>query len=339
VAQLVKKKKKDKNPQKLGVTSKSVPKETVVTVTAPDSLLLLKIRVKNELLNYATWLRDGPTWAGRSAEVQTRLIQARTVLGHAEHLHNEACKLHHQSVFSKWKRQDSQQYEKDHGPSIRETVDGIRADFGTIDELVQEPPVPPRTWGNFMGDTNSYTYHAGTKSDPIPVVWYKDETHYAPIKIKSKTYTYPKGPEVQGRLKKYKIAVDGRYRFKLGDVIENRKMNEKRTTQVDINYALKQAGASMAGLDGDHVRDLGFGGVDSDKNYWPLKAEINRRPFLGWRATYGVNYISQNNVPSTAALGALNGKFLKIKAFMDGGAANVPAEGNTPDSKSGSTTV
>lgn len=64
-------------------------------------------------------------------------------------------------------------------------------------------------------------------------------------------------------------------------------------------------------------------------------AKVNRRPFLGWRSNYGVNYISSSDNYVTAALGALAGKYLKIKALMGAGDGNVPAEGVRPDPKAG----
>lgn len=310
-----------------------------VHLTAPDSLIRLRVTVNNEVKNYATWLRDDDTWNWRSQEVKNGRQQALILLASAEEMHSEAIKMYPDNIMKKWSRREVSDYEKQNKAGIDGEINKIRNKIAGIDDLVKEPGVPPKVWNQFMGDT-SLTYHKGTQGDPIPVVWYKEETHYDPIKIKGKDYTYPEGPDVQGRLKKYKIEVDPKYRYSVGSVIKNEKKQEKRTTQVDINYALKQAGANLNGLDGDHVTDLGFGGIDSEKNYWPLKAEVNRRPFLGWRSTYGVNYIDQSSQYKTATLGALNGKYLKIKGFMaKNNNASIPDEGAVPDKKSGTDTI
>lgn len=339
IAQLGKgerRKKKGKGRKKIIDPLKN-KKETInVEVTAPNSLVLLRVVLLKQLQNYGDWLRDNDTWSYRTNVVQINRKTAISKLVEAEKLFDEAKAKFNENIMQSWTRSEVKDYEKANGATIHDYVKRVRDVFGEIDELVQEPPVPPKTWVGFMGDINDLrNYHDGTQLDPIPVVWYKQESDYKPIKIKSKVYTFPDGPTVRGRLKKYDIKVDSDFRFEEGTIFKNEKVQDKRTTQVDINYALKQAGANLNGLDGDHVTDLGFGGVDTAKNYWPLKAEINRRPFHGWRSTYGINYIDSKGQPKTAALGALTGKWLEIKDFMPPGNVNVPAEGVTPDEKSG----
>lgn len=334
------KKSRIKKPDKFALIGKH--KEADVHITVPQSLARFVSVTPKQILNYYDWLFSDDNWVGRSKAVLKNRTKAKKKLELADQTYNNAFaklkeKDDYRDLLAKWSRKEARDYDTAHQDEINEVIAAIHLLLAEIDELVHEPPPPPKTWASFMGDQTALGkyYDGSSPAKAIPVVWYKEESNYEAIHLKGKTYDFPEGPIVQGRLKKYTVKVDDRYRFKVGTVFKNEKMQEKRTTQVDINYALKKAGASLAGKDGDHVTDLGFGGVDSEKNYWPLKAEINRRPFLGWRSTYGINYIDSKGQPKTAALGTLTGKWLKIKAFMAPGDSNAPDEGVKPEEKSG----
>jgi hypothetical protein len=331
----------------------AMPIKVTLGATASKSEEMLHVVLHRQLYSYGDWLSDNTSWAGRDQKV---LVNREAALK----LANEAHEIYTQCVQAvsvlMAPTLDSSIADVPPARSYRALRRGGRTEllikgvvdqckeqmhtlFAAIDGLVTEPPVPPKTWNTFMGDQQTYAYHTGTSGDPIPVLWYKHENYYQPMTVQGKQYAYPNGPTVKGRAKKYDVTVASKFRYHLGSVLENTKKNETRATQVDINYALTKAGARLNGLDGDHVKDLGFGGSDIASNYWPLAAHINRRPFLGWRSNYGVNYISSNGQYSTAALGSLTGKYLKIKGFMDAGSDNVPAEGMKPDPKSGTDTV
>ena len=90
--------------------------------------------------------------------------------------------------------------------------------------------------------------------------------------------------------------------------------------------------------DGDHVRDLGFGGTDTIENYWPLNPDVNRRAFMGYNGFYKLNLLEKSAPTSgydtgvAMRLGGLIGKYFYIKDFMPAtGAGSVPAESGTTD--------
>jgi hypothetical protein len=327
----------------------AMPIKVTLGDTASKSEEMLHVVLHRQLYSYGDWLSDDKTWAGRDPKVLVNREAALKLANEAHAIYTQCV----QAVSALMAQVIPDVPSARRYPALRRggtteflikgVVEQCRKQmhelFGKIDGLVTEPPVPPKTWNTFMGDQQKYVYHTGTSGDPIPVLWYKHESYYQPITVQGKHHAYPNGPTVKGRAKKYDVTVASKFRYGLGTVLENTKKNETRATQVDINYALTKAGATLNGLDGDHVTDLGFGGSDIASNYWPLAAHINRRPFLGWRSNYGVNYISSNGQYSTAALGSLTRKYLIIKGFMDVGSANVPAEGMTPDPKSGTHTV
>lgn len=101
--------------------------------------------------------------------------------------------------------------------------------------------------------------------------------------------------------------------------------NETREGQKELNKLLNEHAlvrrknkwvenplSAKGGFDGDHIKDLGFGGKDNAQNYWPLAANINRRAFNG----YNSHYISQRNLVAKA-VGGLIGKYFKVKGYMD----------------------
>src|SRR5262249_16881488 len=158
-------------------------------------------------------------------------------------------------------RFETKAWEQTHGPKVEEFREAVKSELANIDEKVREPPVPPRQFGQFFGDSNQPDlYHTGEASDPIPIVFSKSEDDYQPIQAGGKTYTYPNGPEVRGRNAEYDLKVHSKYQYKEGKLLKNVKgagAETSRETQVDINFALQQSGVNMKGLDGDHVQDLG----------------------------------------------------------------------------------
>jgi hypothetical protein len=70
-----------------------------------------------------------------------------------------------------------------------------------------------------------------------------------------------------------------------------------RPTQRALNGVLAMLGHNLPAHneDGDHVRDLGFGGTDTIDNYWPLDSVVNRLAYNGWRSLYLLNYKKKQN--------------------------------------------
>ena len=327
----------------------------------PDIIYRLHNLLPADVKNYKEWLSDDASWEKRVEEVKEReeknklpkhetlarkLSKAKKYILNAEKLLKDAQdrfpKLPERATNAEL-RSKSLEFEKENGAKIEEIIEKIMQKLVSIDGLVKEPPVPPKTWSDFMGNRNKLSDYKDGKNKPIPIVFYKSVSDYKPIivpvntdsRVVPGTYNFPNGPTVYGRKGKYSLIVKNSNIFHVGSILENSKDSNTRTTQIDINHALKEAGVQMKGLDGDHVRDLGFGGTDTPNNYWPLKSKINRRPFLGWRGSYGLNCIDGTGVPKTKSITALTGKKLIIKASMSASEDNVPEEGVKPEEKSG----
>jgi hypothetical protein len=317
--------------------------------TPPDEVTQLHDQLPKQLVSYEVWLDDEPTWAQRSEGVRAKRKAAVLHVGKLRARLAQWQKAYPADL--RLSRPQARQFQRGHAVDIARFADAFKDALAEVDRHVREAPPPPKHWDAFMGDAkHPEHYHYGTDADPIPLVFYKRPEDYQDIGIpadigatKAGTYKFPNGPTVRGRLGTHAVTVHSNYHFKVGTKIVNSKKwgdaPSTRFKQIDINYALKIAGHSMAGKDGDHVRDLGFDGKDEADNYWPLKSEINRRPFLGWRAQYGINYKRADDTLSTEPLIALGGKTFVIKAFMSPGDANVPDEGVKPDPKSGTTEV
>ena len=319
------------------------------SLIAPESVRLLHEWLTAKLANYNDWLASDATWKDRPEQVRQKRAAALEYLGDLTG-HLDAWKLAY-PIDVLLSRQEAAQFDAEDGADIREFQQTLIEGLALVDEYVHEAPPPPRTFDRFMGDPNR-TYHTGTPGDPIPIMFYKNpEEDYEPIRVRVRgkkkarveSHDFPHGPTVQGRRGTYSLEVDPSRVPAKGETIVNTKQAGDppsiRATQVDINHALAQAGADMTDKDGDHVLDLGFGGTDTADNYWPLKAHINRRPFHGWRALYGINYKDSAGNLQTAALAALVNKTFKIKGFMKASEDRVPAEGMLPDPKSGTDQV
>jgi len=213
----------------------------------------------------------------------------------------------------------------------------------------------------FAGDLTAHVYHTGSSVDPIPIVWYKNPmTDYAAIVIPNANaagvipgnYDYPNGPTVPDA-KNPKVQLNLTVAAENQPVVNNLAAFELKkqpigsrpeTTpkQVAANAALSNAGYGLRQqnrkMDGDHVRDLGFGGADAYDNYWPLDERINRRAFHGYNSNYLVNYINHkdadkvntnnpNGSPTTQPIGGMAGRYFVVKGYMaNNDTANIPAE-------------
>ncbi|MGE3961195.1 MAG: hypothetical protein AB7F65_05880 [Dehalococcoidia bacterium] len=189
----------------------------------------------------------------------------------------------------------------------------------------------------FRGDTDHYTYHTGAADDPIPIAWYKPPAAYPMLRL-------PTG-EIVTFGEAFKI---GGVQFGLADEntpaldwrIQKTAHNETREGQAALNRVLieNEVQVSKGGrwvrpavgnthqFDGDHVKDLGFGGADRANNYWPLDSTINRRAFTGYNANYVINYLD-GATPKSRAIGGLVGKWFIVSRFMGAGGGSHPDEG------------
>lgn len=196
----------------------------------------------------------------------------------------------------------------------------------------------------------SKTYHTGSSSDPIPIVWYKDPRDYGPIHVKiqyrgtfnvqpvkaPKTLYFNKGGSIRGfdgkNVVSESFTVSDANKPKLGWRVQKVAHSSKRKEQKRLNRVLKNAGFKMgrgSKLDGDHVKDLGFGGADQISNYWPLNSRINQRAAKGYNTSYVVNYIAKDGSYKAKAVGGLWGRWFKVKGFMSSSAGSVPTESSS----------
>ncbi|MFS2003259.1 hypothetical protein ACEN9F_06460 [Duganella sp. CT11-25] len=150
-----------------------------------------------------------------------------------------------------------------------------------------------------VADANTVRYHTGDQADPIPITWYKPTASYATVTVLDGLTNanvvlspFAANPQVaapDGTT--YQLGVTAANHPVIGDVLlNNPKHGKTRTRQQLLNTALTSMGYNMAGQDGDHVKDLGFGGSDIDANFWPLTSATNRYAFTGWRSSYYLNY-------------------------------------------------
>jgi hypothetical protein len=216
---------------------------------------------------------------------------------------------------------------------------------------------------DFAGDLTAHVYHTGSRNDPIPISWYKNPgTDYDPIVIPALngagvtpgTYHYPNGP-TQADNFPVDLVVAARNRPVLNNAAAFEIVKQplgsrpaQTPNQVQANLELAAAGFDLRTqhpqLDGDHVKDLGFGGADAFDNYWPLDQDINRRAFHGYNANYQVNYIDHtkdagqvnlggnpNGRPVLQSIGGMAGRYFVIKRFMANNEGNIPDESGTED--------
>ena len=181
--------------------------------------------------------------------------------------------------------------------------------------------------------------HTGEQSDPIPIFWYKAPADY-PKSIKLGTETYDmhvnknqsKTPVLDKGGSAVQIGVNEEHFIqafkKPSDVIQDKLLLRKSTprnesvvrkyreTLVSYGYKFKNAAHNLE--DVDHVKDLGFNGVDGYENFWPLDKDINRIAFEEqWYRQYKVAYIEDATTKKVdiKSLGHLKGKYFAVKGF------------------------
>ena|SRR5579864_3997498 len=179
----------------------------------------------------------------------------------------------------------------------------------------------------FTGKANKYTYHTGEANDPIPIYWYKPPAHYPKITYNGKTYEYDHPVNIGGiffgvkeendpnKSNKFKLRKSAHNETREGQKAFNAIFNDNA---VIVGGTKPPALGEKGGYDGDHVKDLGFGGKDSADNYWPLAAHINRRAFNGFNSRYIINYIDAQTGPQSRAIGGLIGRYFIVKGYWNG---------------------
>jgi hypothetical protein len=226
---------------------------------------------------------------------------------------------------------------------VRATIAFYERPMQDVQALFASPP-PSKKWADFKGNAATPDlYHTGEQNDPIPFVWYKSADSYEDFDTAAETFKFPEGPELPLLGDQQLTAAE----IKVGDALYNAgsKKENRGDTVPKVRKDLTEQGVKLKGLDIDHVLDLGFGGADSPANMWPLDADINRRPVLGWRSHYGLNYKIDDDGAAgpelrTAAINDLVGKWFEVKSFMaPGDAQAVPEEGREPMRKSGVATA
>lgn len=192
----------------------------------------------------------------------------------------------------------------------------------------------------FTGN-NLVDYHTGEEGDPIPIMWYKSPKDYPTVFFNGKQYNFNSKLTIQnttfeladknvpttgGNFKLQKLAHDSDRGFQK---TYNQLFNDNK---VQVGHVVNNPLSEKGGYDGDHVKDLGFGGEDKANNYWPLHQNINRKAFNGYNSAYILNYLSKNQnnqlEGKARAIGGLIGKFFTIKEFHRDNSA-IPPESNT----------
>jgi hypothetical protein len=178
----------------------------------------------------------------------------------------------------------------------------VHAANGTVvaEILGAAAPIRERAGDVTVATPGALRYHEGTPGDPIPIVWYKPVASYQNVTVFDSTTNAnvvltPFGganaavSDPRGTV--YRFGVHPNNVPGAGTTwVNNPRHGRARTTQVALNGVLRSMGVNLAGLDGDHVRDLGFGGQDVIDNYWPLDSATNRLAYTGWRSQYYLHY-------------------------------------------------
>jgi len=198
-------------------------------------------------------------------------------------------------------------------------------------------------------------YHTGRSDDRIPIVWYKPRAEYKSISYvandgKRKRATPFAGFVITPTSTEKKPSDPTTFTFglsatntppMLGDTTGGTFRLERtgsksdgsiRKNQKRYNEVLKARDVNLKGLDGDHVRDLGYGGEDAANNYWPLDSEINQRAwgFQGYNQGYKVHYVNSDGNVMLQAIGGMYGKHFRVKGYMnESKSTKIPAETET----------
>jgi hypothetical protein len=193
-------------------------------------------------------------------------------------------------------------------------------------------------------------YHEGTATDPIPIIWYKPHLYPQTITVNKVDATgnvvapqhvlvFPNWPATQVNyvlpgdrtVRNVKLGVDPANQIQLGTRLFNNHRVVSRARQQQLNGVLIALGFSMAGLDGDHVKDLGFDGNDHENNFWPLNSVINQNALV-WRRVYRIHYKQRNAAGQwelkSRPIEGLAGRYFRVKGFDP---VPKPAESGQPD--------
>lgn len=218
-----------------------------------------------------------------------------------------------------------------------DNIDFWEGIWGTSGRLTGDQPlgqgVDPVT------DYNKYKSGA-TEADAIPFVWYKDPDDYDSVQTQTFAGTNPGNGRdyVSPKGNVHRLGLADTNRPAVGWKVKKIVSPGVRTNQKDFNEALKKAHFNLANKDGDHVKDLGFGGDDTDDNYWPLNSTINRRAFNGYNGRYVLHYQDTTAQRVKAkAVGGLIGKWFTVKDFLKTNDSAVPTESGKK--KAGTTQV
>lgn len=174
-------------------------------------------------------------------------------------------------------------------------------------------------------NVNDY-FTGDTIADAIPIIWYKDLSDYPSIQqADGSIRTMTQGANIGGGITISSNWPLGPFR----KVAHNSNRSNQQYYNILINNTTNVGVIETGGIlntnpmgespgqgyDGDHVQDLGFSGVDTNTNYWPLEAGINRRGFNGYNSGYLIHY-RQGNQIKKKAIGGLIGKYFRIKGYM-----------------------
>src|SRR5581483_8496474 len=284
--------------------------------------------------------------AGHAAQYESNLATAKTTVTEAES-QMDAIEAEFDAAFQTFIEGDVftraaiKAFNDEQLGEHRTALEDIERSLVEIDASLT---LPSATKTFVTPDLSAYSpanYHTGASGDPIPIVWYKRPADYDPITVKqgrgrADRYKPFKGPSIQIGSAKQRISVAPANQLaKNKEYVNVGPYHEARTKLAAVRKGLYAIGADILGRDIDHVTDLGFSGKDDYDNMWPLDETINRRPFHGWRALYGVHYKNSSGAIETKALGALIGKAFVIKDYLQPGDQAVPAEGRDPEAYSG----
>ena len=194
-------------------------------------------------------------------------------------------------------------------------------------------------------------YRLGTKASPIPITWYKPRSAYPDIRLASgEVKTMEQGFSLENGKYSFGVSNDNRpgsFERPGSPLLMKTPHSQNRSKQVELNGVLERAGVEVemtpsagnfvpfrkANVDGDHVRDLGFGGKDTIKNYWPLNSVVNRRAFMGYNSEYIINFLDEPGKPGRARrIGGMYQKWFYVKNYLPPtGVTFKPPESNTAE--------
>lgn len=208
-------------------------------------------------------------------------------------------------------------------------------------------------------DSSKYTYYHGTAGSPIPIHWYKSYAKYHDITIVKNAFnqshvvhkwnhpgdlTQPEtrvlkinGSPVNqgiedraGTVHHLGVAVHNRLGGGGPNVVRRFKNVTTRDNQKKLNQALADNGYNLSTrtLDGDHVRDLGFEGTDTDNNFWPLERTMNQWGFTAFPHT-AVNFLLPDGSEHASAIAGLYGKYFTLLPFQKPPVPHTDASGGS----------